>query len=29
MGIWKKGDHRDWNAIRTWAEGLRPLLLRA
>ena len=28
MGIWKNGDHRDWNAIRTWAEGLRPLLLR-
>ncbi|PKN87224.1 MAG: flavodoxin [Chloroflexi bacterium HGW-Chloroflexi-8] len=28
MGIWKEGDHRDWNAIRNWAEGLRPLLLR-
>ncbi len=26
MGVWKEGDHRDWNAIRTWAEGLRPLL---
>jgi len=29
IGIWEKGDHRDWNAIRSWAEGLRPLLLRA
>jgi menaquinone-dependent protoporphyrinogen oxidase len=27
MGIWQEGDHRDWNAIRAWAEGLRPLLL--
>lgn len=27
MGVWKEGDHRDWNAIRTWAESLRPLLL--
>jgi len=22
-GIWKEGDHRDWNAIRVWAESLR------
>lgn len=28
MGVWSEGDHRDWNAIRLWAEGLRPLLLR-
>jgi menaquinone-dependent protoporphyrinogen oxidase len=26
FGVWSEGDHRDWNAIRTWAEGLRPLL---
>jgi hypothetical protein len=25
-GIWSEGDHRDWNAIRLWAESLRPLL---
>jgi hypothetical protein len=22
----KAGDYRNWDAIRTWAEGLRPLL---
>jgi menaquinone-dependent protoporphyrinogen oxidase len=22
LGIWKQGDHRDWTAIRTWAESL-------
>ena len=27
-GMWKEGDHRDWNAIRTWAEKLQPLLLK-
>ncbi len=26
MGVWKEGDHRDWNAIRAWATSLRPLL---
>ncbi len=26
MGVWAEGDHRDWNAIRLWAEALRPLL---
>ena len=26
MGVWSEGDHRDWNAIRSWAESLRPLL---
>jgi menaquinone-dependent protoporphyrinogen oxidase len=27
FGIWKEGDHRDWNAIRLWAESLRPRLI--
>jgi menaquinone-dependent protoporphyrinogen oxidase len=26
MGVWSQGDHRDWNAIRSWAEDLRPRL---
>jgi menaquinone-dependent protoporphyrinogen oxidase len=26
FGVWKEGDHRDWNAIRAWAENLRSLL---
>lgn len=25
-GVWSEGDHRDWDAIRAWAEGLKPLL---
>lgn len=28
FGVWSEGDHRDWNAIRAWAESVRPLLLR-
>lgn len=28
MGVWLEGDHRDWNAIHAWAEGLHPLLLQ-
>jgi len=28
FGLWTKGDHRDWEAIRAWAESIRPLLLR-
>jgi menaquinone-dependent protoporphyrinogen oxidase len=28
MGVWSEGDHRDWYAIRAWAESLRPLLLQ-
>jgi len=28
MGVWKAGDHRDWNAIHTWAESVYPLLLK-
>ena len=27
FGLWKEGDHRDWAAIRTWAEGLAPKLI--
>jgi menaquinone-dependent protoporphyrinogen IX oxidase len=26
FGVWKEGDHRDWEAIRLWAESLYPLL---
>lgn len=26
MGVWRQGDHRDWNAIRAWAADLRPRL---
>lgn len=22
FGVWSQGDHRDWQAIRTWADGL-------
>jgi menaquinone-dependent protoporphyrinogen oxidase len=28
VGIFPQGDHRDWNAIRAWAESTRPLLLQ-
>ncbi len=28
FGVWKEGDHRDWNAIRAWAESLYPLLAK-
>ena len=28
FGVWAEGDHRDWNAIRAWAESIRPLLLQ-
>jgi menaquinone-dependent protoporphyrinogen oxidase len=28
FGVWKEGDHRDWNAIRAWANSLSPLLLK-
>jgi len=24
LGIFPRGDHRDWRAIRAWAEGLKP-----
>ncbi len=26
LGIWKEGDHRDWDAIHAWAEELKPVL---
>jgi menaquinone-dependent protoporphyrinogen oxidase len=26
FGVWTEGDHRDWDAIRAWAESLRPRL---
>jgi menaquinone-dependent protoporphyrinogen oxidase len=26
MGVWAEGDHRDWQAIRAWAEDLAPRL---
>ena len=28
LGMWKVGDHRDWNAIRAWAERVHPLLMK-
>lgn len=28
FGVWTEGDHRDWNAIRLWAESLAPLLIK-
>jgi menaquinone-dependent protoporphyrinogen IX oxidase len=24
FGVWAEGDHRDWKAIRSWAESLVP-----
>ena len=27
FGVWSEGDHRDWDAIRAWADSIRPLLL--
>ncbi len=27
LGVWSEGDHRDWAAIRAWAESLPPRLL--
>jgi menaquinone-dependent protoporphyrinogen oxidase len=26
LGVWKEGDHRDWNAIRAWASDLAAKL---
>jgi menaquinone-dependent protoporphyrinogen oxidase len=28
FGVWKEGDHRDWDAIRKWARELKPLLVQ-
>ena len=25
IGVWSEGDHRDWDAIRAWAEELGQL----
>jgi hypothetical protein len=27
FGVWTEGDHRDWKAIRSWAESLLPRLV--
>lgn len=27
LGVWSEGDHRDWAAIRAWADELPPKLL--
>jgi menaquinone-dependent protoporphyrinogen oxidase len=29
IGVWKQGDHRDWTAIRTWAESLPSRLIQS
>lgn len=28
LGVWKVGDHRDWDAIRAWAKQTRPYLTK-
>jgi menaquinone-dependent protoporphyrinogen oxidase len=28
MGVWKEGDHRDWNAIKVWTEELKKILTK-
>ena len=28
FGVWKEGDHRDWNAIRTWTINLKICTLQ-
>ncbi len=28
LGVWKQGDHRDWTAIRAWAESLPARLIQ-
>jgi menaquinone-dependent protoporphyrinogen oxidase len=27
LGVWREGDHRDWEAIRAWAEDLSPKII--
>jgi menaquinone-dependent protoporphyrinogen oxidase len=29
FGVWSEGDHRDWKAIRQWAESLAPKLMES
>jgi menaquinone-dependent protoporphyrinogen oxidase len=29
LGIWKEGDHRDWDAIRKWSVSVQPSLLNS
>jgi hypothetical protein len=26
FGVWKEGDHRDWNAIQIWTKNLKSIL---
>ena len=26
FGVWKEGDHRDWNAIQIWTKNLKAIL---
>ena len=28
MKVWSEGDHRNWDAIRAWAESIRPRLIQ-
>ncbi len=28
-GVWSEGDHRDWDAIRQWANDLQPYLMQS
>jgi len=28
FGVWTEGDHRDWDAIRAWADTIHPLLMQ-
>ncbi|OGO19385.1 MAG: hypothetical protein A2Z14_07660 [Chloroflexi bacterium RBG_16_48_8] len=28
LGVWEEGDHRDWDAIRSWAGSIYPMLLQ-
>jgi menaquinone-dependent protoporphyrinogen oxidase len=28
FGVWSEGDHRDWDAIHSWADSVRPLLMQ-
>ena len=28
FGVWAEGDHRDWEAIRTWTRNIHPYMVR-